>query len=57
VTKRRKKGAIIQIWSHPCPQGYRCRVEGHPSRALVDYEGIFLAEKKKNKSEENGEPQ
>jgi len=37
-----REGAVLQIWSSPCPQGYRYRVHGSPSRELVDFEGISL---------------
>ncbi len=37
-----REGSVLQIWSYPCPQGYRYRVYGSPSREMVDFEGMAL---------------
>jgi len=33
---------VLQIWSYPCPQGYRYRQCGNEDRRLVDHEGLAL---------------
>ena len=39
---RIRRGSVTQIWSSPCPQGYRCRSFGPASRQFIDLEGIAL---------------
>jgi hypothetical protein len=36
------RGSVIQLWSYPCPQGYRSRAHNASGRELVDYEGLAL---------------
>ena len=42
AAKKRKGGAVMQVWSDRSPQGYSCRVDGDASRRLVEFEGITL---------------
>ena len=43
ATRKTKDGSVMQIWTDTaCPQGYRCRSHGKPSRDFVDFEGIVL---------------
>ena len=36
------QGSVVQVWSHPCPQGYRFRAHNTSSREFVDCEGLAL---------------
>ena len=41
--RKTKDGSVMQIWTDTaCPQGYRCRSHGKPSRSFIDFEGIVL---------------
>ena len=43
ATRKVKDGSVMQVWTDTsCPQGYRCRSYGKPSRAFVDFEGTVL---------------
>ena len=37
-----RDGAVLQVWSSRCPQGYLWRSSGNLSREMVDVEGIAL---------------
>lgn len=40
--ERKGKGHVLQIWSYPCPQGYKFRSSGMSKRILEDFEGLAL---------------
>ena len=42
MTKNRKEGSVVQIWSTNTPQGFAIRNEGDRDRVIVDFEGLQL---------------
>ena len=50
AVSRVRDGSVLQIWSYPCPQGYRYRQFGDSDRELVDHEGLALVLRKGKKA-------
>lgn len=47
AVEKAKDGYVLQIWDHPCSQGYKWRSYGKSSYAMIDMEGIALIKKNK----------
>jgi hypothetical protein len=48
------RGSVLQVWSYPCPQGYRYRAHNASGREFVDLEGLTLVRVKPRRIGEGG---